>query len=105
MQRTDQQRKSIEVYCREVAKALNDAGYEYRELIEILNSKGIETPFTQENIKDDYFKRIEYALFKKTSTTELTTGEVNEIFEVMTKSLANNFEQAQYVPFPSEEDQ
>lgn len=99
MQRSDQQRKSIEVYCREVAIALNDAGY---DLHAILEKKQLPVSCTQENIKEVIFKAILKALFPpKISTTELTTGEVKEVYEHMAKWVNEEF--GIYVPWPSEE--
>jgi len=99
VRRTDQQRKSIEVYCREVAEALNDAGYDLKT---VLDKKAIETPCTQENIKENVFKKIETALFsEKTSTTQLDSREVNDVYEVFNRWLGQEFEV--HVPFPCEE--
>ena len=101
MRRTEQQKKAIEVYCREVAKAMNDEGHDLKA---VLTAKKVDVPCTQQNIKDVVFKGIEQALFpEKTSTTQLTTGEVNEIYDVMNRWLANNF--SIHVPFPSEENE
>lgn len=98
MKRTDQQRKSIEVLCREVAGALNDAGYDLKA---VLSQKVIPVPCTQENIKENIFKPIELAMFGKQSTTELNTAEVNEVYEVMNRWLGEKF--GVHVPFPQEE--
>ena len=98
-QRTDQQRKALEVYCREVAVQMNDNGYDLKALLE---KKAIAVTCTQENIKENIFKPIEKALFAKESTTQLTTGEVAQVFEVMNKWLGENF--AVHVPWPSEEE-
>ena len=101
MKRTDQQRKAIEVYCRESAKALNDAGFNLKAILE---AKPIDVECTQENIKDTIFKPIVQALYpEKTSTTQLTTGEVTHVYEVMNRWLAEHF--GVHVPFPSEENQ
>lgn len=99
MKRTDQQRKSIEVLCREVAGALNDSGYDLKA---VLSQKAIPVPCTQENIKENIFKPIELAMFGKQSTTELNTSEVNEVYEVMNRWLGEKF--GIHVPFPCEDD-
>lgn len=96
-QRTDQQRKAIEVYCRLVAKTLNGAGYDLKAVLE---KKTIPVPCTQENIKENVYKNIVHALYPdKTSTTELTTKQVNDVYHVMNKWLGEEFEV--HVPWPS----
>ena len=99
-QRTPQQQKAIEVFCHNVADALNDAGFDLKA---VLKRKRIPVPCTQPNIKENVFKPIEKALFNKTSTTQLTTGEVTEVYDVMNKWLGEQFEI--HVPFPSEEEE
>ena len=100
MRRTDQQRKAIEVYCREVAEALNEHGV---DLEAVLSEKAIPVPCTQANIKENIFKPIEHALFPdKTSTTQLSTFEVTEVYDIMNKWLGERF--GVHVPFPSEEE-
>jgi len=89
------------VYFRNVAKSLNAAGYDFKALVEIMAKHGIETPFTEEIIKEYIFKIFLGYMFKKNSITKMTHTEGVQIFEGMTRSLAENFEQAQYVPFPS----
>jgi len=88
MKRTDQQRKAIEVYCREVANALNDAGFDLKAVIE---AKPIPVSCTQENIKEIIFKAIMKALYNKTSTAELEKIEVNDVYMHMHKWLAEQF--------------
>jgi len=105
--RTDQQRKAIEVYCREVANALNEAGYDLKAVLE---AKPMEVSLTQENVKDVIFRRLAIALYpvdKKgevlKSTTQLETAWVDKVYDHMNRWLAQNFEHAEHVPFPSEE--
>ena len=89
MKRTDPQRKAIEVYCREVANALNEQGVDLKAVLE---KKAIPVSCTQDNIKENIFKPILAAMFPpKTSTTELTTGEVTEVYEHMNRWTANEF--------------
>lgn len=96
--RTDSQRKAIEVYCREVAKALYDEGHTLQDVIKEVKKAEI-TP-TQSNIKAVVWNGINEALFKKTSSTELSTTEVTKIYEVMNKWLGEKFEI--HIPFPNE---
>lgn len=98
-QRTTQQNKSIHKLCEMVAESMNDAGYDLKAVLE---KKVIPVPCTKENIKENIFKPIEKALFNKGSTTQLTTGEVTEVYEVMNRWLGQEF--GIHVPFPSEDE-
>lgn len=95
--RTDQQRKSIEVYCRELAKALNDAGYEMKA---VLSVKSVDVPWTQKRVKDILWKEaVQLPMLGKTSTTELDTDEVDKVYRVLDRHISENF--GVHVEFPS----
>ena len=97
MQRTDQQRKSIEVLCRLVAEELNEKG---ETLKTVLEKKSVDVLCTQENIKENILKPIIRALYPyKISTTQLNTIEVDRVYEVLNKWLGENF--GIHVPFPN----
>lgn len=107
MKRTDQQRKAIEVYCRNVAQSLNEGGYDLKKVLE---AKPIEVSLTQENVKDIIFKPLSIALYPEDkegkelkSTTQLEISWIDNVYEHMNRWLAQNFEDSKHVPFPSEE--
>ena len=80
MQRTDRQRKSIEVYCKHLAEQLNDKGLDVQTVIKAPVS------LTQENVKTHLFKVIMKALYPDyISTTELTTTQCQEVYEHLNK--------------------
>ena len=84
--RTDQQRKAIEVYCREVAKEMNDAGHSVQETF------SAPVSLSQENIKQGMFKVVMKALYPdKTSTTDLETNEVTNVYENMNRITAERY--------------
>lgn len=99
-QRTDQQRKAIEVYCRELAEALNDAGYEMKAVLAV---KEVDVPWTQERVKDVLWKTIQEAATEdhKTSTTQLDVMEVDRVYSILDRHISSNF--GVHVEFPSEE--
>lgn len=96
-QRTPKQRKAIEVYCREVADALDREGHTLQNVVAQIKKAEIRP--TQENIKEVVFKPIAKVLFSVESTTELDTTQVDRVYEVMNKWLGDNFEI--HVPFPT----
>lgn len=98
MKRTPQQQKSIEVYCREIAAAMNDAGYDVQTAITL------PVALTQEVVKEHIFKVIMRAMYPdKTSTTELSTTECQAVYETMNANLGTKFGVS--LPWPSIESQ
>ena len=95
MTRTEQQQKAIEVYCHAVAEACNTKGL---DMVEVLSKKAVEIPWTQYMVKELIFKKIEFAMLGKVSTTQLETTEVSNIYDVMNRWLINQFNIS--VPFP-----
>ena len=95
--RTAQQQKAIEVYCRQVADALNDAGYDKVAFYKAVQSK-IKLPWTQESVKSEIWKVVQKAMLKKSSTTQLTKHEVSDIYETINARVLA--ERGLYVAFP-----
>ena len=97
-QRTAQQRKAIEVYCREVAKALDESGQSVQTVFTMPVS------ITQKNIKEHMFKVVMTALFPEIhSTTELNTKQVSQVYENMNRVIAERYGVS--VPWPSIDEQ
>lgn len=85
--RTLKQNSSIHLYFNHLAQELNDAGL----TVERTLTKPLEIPWNETLIKELMWKRILKAQLNKDSTTEMTTKEINMVFEVITKYLAENF--------------
>jgi len=93
-QRSGQQNKALHVYCRLVADALNDAGYDFRLFLK----EGYPVPFTPELVKDHFWRPVQKALTGKESTTKPERAEYTQIYEVLNRKLA---EHGIHVPWPS----
>jgi hypothetical protein len=80
--RSNQQNRALHKYCTEVAVELNNAGIAHSVFY-----RDIEADYTMENIKELWrsFARIKYG---KTSTAELTTREINEIYDECNRHIA-----------------
>lgn len=89
-QRTDQQRKAIEVYCRDLATSLNDAGLDQRAVLSEMR-EGVEIPWGQESVKDTLWRRIQVAILGKESTTKLSTDEVSRVYDVLNRWTGQTF--------------
>ena len=92
--RTDRQSRAMHKYFEEVATELNNAGIDMRVLV-----KNLQVSHTKDSIKG-VWKAIAEAKYGKKSTTELTTKEVDEVFDEFNKLLA---EFDLHLPFPSNE--
>jgi len=95
--RSDQQRKAIEVFCRTVSEAFNEKDL---DMVTVLQEK-LDVPWTQYMVKELIFKKIEFVLFGKVSTTQLEKLQVSEIYDVMNRWLIDKFNIS--VPFPSDD--
>ena len=85
--RTSKQQAAIEVFCRELAGALNDAGIDQRVLLD--GMKKSEIPNTQASIKENVYKVILKALQGKDSTTKMNTVEPNQVYESIHRAFSD----------------
>ena len=104
-QRTDQQRKAIEVYCRELAEALNDSGFELKAVLKV---KQADVPWNQDLVKEILWKSIQQSATisedypeGKKSTTQLDIMEVDRVYSILDRHISSNF--GVHIEFPSEE--
>ncbi len=90
-QRTDTQNAAIHVFCRLIAEALNEAGYEMVIDSKVLRSE-VEVPWTQDSVKDFIWRKVQISLYpEKQSTVKLERKEVSEVAEVITRYLGEKF--------------
>ena len=100
-QRTDTQNAAIHVFCRLIAEALNDAGYEMVIESKALSST-VEVPWTQDSVKDLIWRKVQMTKYPaKESTVKLERTEVSEVADTITKFLGEKF--GLQVIFPSNE--
>lgn len=98
--RTGKQRSAIEVFCRELAKLLNDAGLDRVKALKILRkSPHIEIPWNQDSVKEDLWRPVQRVVSDKESSADLETDEVSKVYEVLNRHLANQLGVS--LPFPS----
>jgi hypothetical protein len=97
-QRTVQQNKALHVLFRLLATTLNEAGLDMRKTLK----PGVEIPWSGPAVKEYLWRPIQQAQLRKDSTTELTTVEIDQIFDTINKHLGEKF--GLHVPFPSVEE-
>lgn len=100
---------SIHIYYREVAKQLNDAGFDIQRAIET-GAVRIPIGFTEENVKHIFGYAVLESLFpekfedpKKPKHPRLTTTETQLVYETLNNALAVRFGIS--IPWPEKPDE
>ena len=84
MKRTSQQNKALHKYLAMLAEALNDAGLDVQHTL----SRPIELPWNEHLAKELIWRQVQAACTDKQSTTELDTNEVDEIYRIIDRHMA-----------------
>lgn len=84
-------------FLSEVAEKLNDAGLEISSVLD----EAPDIPWNERLAKNLLWRRIQIERYGKESTTELSTLEVNEVYRIIDRHMAQTHGVS--VPFPSEE--
>lgn len=95
MNRTIRQNRAIHLLFDMLAKELNENGLDMRRTLR----PSIDIPWTGESVKEYLWRPVQQAQVNKKSTTELTTKEIDEVFDTINRHLGTKF--GIYVPFPS----
>ena len=93
--RTNQQNRSLHLFCEMLAQELTFAGISQRVLLEAIN----EVDNSAESVKA-VFRTLGKAKYLKSSTAELTTKEMSDIYDEFNRNLSKI---GIYVPWPSAE--
>ena len=94
-QRTLRQNAALHVLFDLLAEELNTAGLDMRKTLK----ESIDIPWNGDTVKNYLWRPIQEAQLRKTSTTELTTRDIDKVFETLNKHLGERF--ALHVDFPS----
>ena len=96
-QRTGQQNKSLHKYCSMLSQDLNDSGLDMKKVLK----PEIDIPWDKEGkaAKNHLWRPIQIAMGLPDSTADLTTIEVNKVYEVLSRHLSEKFNIT--TPFPS----
>lgn len=97
-QRTLPQNNAMHKYFRMVADALNACGAEMHIEITFPWGKTLRVPWTADLFKERVWLPIMRAQTEKTSTAKLTTVEVDQIYQIVSRYLAE--ETGVITPFP-----
>jgi hypothetical protein len=95
--RTLTQNAAMHKFFELLAEDLNAAGLDMRHTLK----PEVEIPWTPATVKTHLWRPIQDAMLEKESTTELTTKEVNQVYEVLIRHMGEKFNIT--TAFPSEE--
>ena len=93
--RTLTQNNCIHLYLSRLADALNDAGFDMRKTVR----EEIDIPWNAERAKDVMWRGIQEAMFNTRSTTDLSTVQAQEVYQVLDRHIASKTGVS--VPWPS----
>ena len=93
--RTSQQNRALHLYFTLLADALNDGGFDMRETIR----QDVDIPWTADTIKNNLWRPIQKAYFKKQSTTGLKKKEIDKVYDVLNKTIGERT--GVHIDFPS----
>ena len=94
--RTKKQNNSLHKWCEQWSETLNQEGHTVRQTLK----QDWDTMWSKLLFKELVVKKLAKAMFGKTSTTQLTTKEIDQIVDVVTKNLS----EYGFVLFPSEDE-
>lgn len=96
--RTVQQNKALHVLFTLLAQELNDRGMDMRKTLK----PSVEIPWSPGSVKEYLWRPVQTAQLNKRSTTELTTVEIDQVFDTINRHLSERF--GIHIAFPSIED-
>lgn len=82
--RTSTQNKALWKYFELLAEELNAAGYDMKKTLK----PAVDIPWNKTTICEYIWKPVQKAQLMKESTTELTTSEVDKVYETINRFLA-----------------
>jgi len=93
--RTLRQNRAMHLMFTQLADELNDAGLDMRKTLK----PAIDIPWNGDRVKEFLWRPIMKAQLAKESTTELTTKDIDRIFETIVRHLGEKF--GLIIEFPS----
>ena len=88
--RTALQNRSLHLYCTHLAETLNNSGWDMKKVLAVL-SKAIDIPWSGASVKEKLWRPVQKAMLEKLSTTKLETQEVGQVYQTLSKLMAEHF--------------
>jgi len=97
-ERTENQNKSLHIYFRLLAEALNDAGFDIKKTLK----QDFDIPWTEISVKEMLWRPVQKSYLKKNSTTKLNkTQDIDKIYDIINRAIGEKT--GVYVPWPCED--
>lgn len=93
--RSVKQNAALHLWYTQLADELNSQGCDMRQVI----SQDIDIPWSLYTIKEHLFRPTMKAMFGYRSTKQLKTGDIDKIFDVISKAISERT--GVFIPFPS----
>lgn len=93
-QRTTQQNRALHLLFKQLADKLNESGFDMKKTLR----QDVDIPWTAYNIKEYMWRPCQQAVCGKKSTTQITTQEINQIFDIINKAIGERT--GLHIPFP-----
>lgn len=97
-QRTLRQNKAMHLFFTLLADELNAAGFDMKKTLR----HDVDIPWTGKTIKEWLWKPLQKAYLLKKSTTELTTKDIDAVYDILNRMLGEKT--GVHVPWPSEDE-
>lgn len=96
-QRTLQQNKALHKFFTMLADDLNESGYDMKKVLK----PSVDIPWNADTVKNYLWRPVQEAQLQKESTTELSTREIDVVYNTLNRHLGDKL--GVHVPFPSDE--
>ena len=83
-QRSSQQQKALELWCRLLSEDLNAAGLDQRKVLKA----SIAIPWDQRSVKSQLFRSVFTAMTGLESTADADPSDYNKVYEVLCRHLS-----------------
>ena len=93
-QRTLTQNRALHKYFELIAEELNDAGLDMKAVLK----PNVDIPWSKQTVKDYLWRPIQILQLKKVSTINLTTRDIDKVFETFNRHIGKF---GIHIPFPN----
>ena len=93
--RTDRQNRALHLWFKQLAEALNEAGFDMRATIR----EDLDIPWNEKTVKEYLWRPVQKQYLLERSTTKLKTKDIDKIFDIINKAIGERT--GVHVPFPS----
>ena len=86
-QRTNRQNRALHLYFTHLADELNGAGYDLKKTLK----PSVDLPWNGTLIKELIWRPVMKAQLRKESTTQMTTKDIDAVFDVINRHVSEKF--------------